>query len=78
MVSAFQLLTSQQLKLIHTDSDVDLFESTGNTGIAKTMLGEITDKTNQARAFSLFGLTWSIGGIRKSVVIFLFVSNNQK
>jgi len=35
----------------------------GNTGIAKTMLGEITDKTNQARAFSLFGLTWSIGGI---------------
>jgi len=37
----------------------------GNTGIAKTMLGEITDKTNQARAFSLFGLTWSIGGIGK-------------
>jgi hypothetical protein len=42
------------------------------------MLGEITDKTNQARAFSLFGLTWSIGGIGKSVVIFLFVSSYQK
>jgi sugar phosphate permease len=35
----------------------------GNTGIAKSMLAEITDKTNQARAFSLFGLTWSVGGI---------------
>jgi hypothetical protein len=33
------------------------------------MLGEITDKTNQARAFSLFGLTWSVGGI--GIVSFL-------
>ncbi|CAG8536554.1 11253_t:CDS:2 [Diversispora eburnea] len=27
----------------------------GNIGVAKSMLGEITDKTNQAKAFSLFG-----------------------
>ena len=40
----------------------------GNTGIAKSMLAEITDRTNQARAFSLFGLTWSVGGIGKYIL----------
>ena len=46
----------------HTNGPILTFV-TGNTGIAKSMLAEITDKTNQARAFSLFGLTWSVGGI---------------
>nr|KAJ3417250.1 hypothetical protein HK105_001058 [Polyrhizophydium stewartii] len=35
----------------------------GNVGVAKSVLGEITDETNQARAFSLFGLMFSIGMI---------------
>ncbi|GAM27258.1 hypothetical protein SAMD00019534_104330, partial [Acytostelium subglobosum LB1] len=35
----------------------------GNIAVAKTMLGEITDSSNQARAFSFIGLSWSIGGI---------------
>ncbi|KAF2073135.1 hypothetical protein CYY_005551 [Polysphondylium violaceum] len=35
----------------------------GNVAVAKTMLGEITDSTNQAKAFSFIGLSWSVGGI---------------
>ncbi|KAJ2995153.1 hypothetical protein HDV02_001038 [Globomyces sp. JEL0801] len=33
----------------------------GNIGVAKTVLGEITDKSNQAKAFSLIGLNFGIG-----------------
>ncbi|OZJ06400.1 hypothetical protein BZG36_00665 [Bifiguratus adelaidae] len=33
----------------------------GNVGVAKSVLGEITDHTNQARAFSVFGLCWGVG-----------------
>ncbi|KAJ1566578.1 hypothetical protein HK405_009260 [Cladochytrium tenue] len=33
----------------------------GNIGVAKCLLGEITDETNQAKAFSIFGLMWGIG-----------------
>ncbi|RHZ81069.1 hypothetical protein Glove_124g17 [Diversispora epigaea] len=35
----------------------------GNIGVAKSMLGEITDKTNQAKAFSIFGFCWGFGTI---------------
>jgi len=35
----------------------------GNIGVAKTYLGEITDSTNQFRAFGLIGLTWGAGSI---------------
>lgn len=49
---------------------------TGNTGIAKSMLAEITDKTNQARAFSLFGLTWSVGGIGTTIFITITCREN--
>eukprot|EP01113_Clastostelium_recurvatum_P032735 TRINITY_DN4241_c0_g1_i7.p1 TRINITY_DN4241_c0_g1~~TRINITY_DN4241_c0_g1_i7.p1 ORF type:complete len:637 (-),score=160.86 TRINITY_DN4241_c0_g1_i7:97-2007(-) len=35
----------------------------GNVGVAKSMLGEITDTTNQAKAFSYFGLSWGVGGV---------------
>ncbi|KAJ1555542.1 hypothetical protein HK405_000705, partial [Cladochytrium tenue] len=33
----------------------------GNVGVAKSMLGEITDASNQASAFSIFGLMWALG-----------------
>jgi len=33
----------------------------GNLGVVKCVLGEITDKSNQARAFALFGLATSAG-----------------
>ncbi|KAI7852069.1 major facilitator superfamily domain-containing protein [Circinella umbellata] len=33
----------------------------GNAGVARSMLAEITDGTNRATAFSLFGLTWGLG-----------------
>ena len=33
----------------------------GNLGVVKTVLGEITDSTNRARAFSLFPVTWIVG-----------------
>ncbi|CAG8828631.1 22284_t:CDS:2, partial [Gigaspora margarita] len=33
----------------------------GNVGVAKSMLGEVTDRTNQTRAFSLFGFCWGFG-----------------
>ncbi|KAF9436775.1 hypothetical protein BGZ76_003006 [Entomortierella beljakovae] len=35
----------------------------GNVGVAKSMLGEISDKTNQSQAFSVFGFAWGIGMI---------------
>ena len=37
----------------------------GNTGVAKSVLGEITDDTNISLAFAWFNLTWSLGGIGK-------------
>ncbi|KAI9299694.1 major facilitator superfamily domain-containing protein, partial [Cunninghamella echinulata] len=33
----------------------------GNGGVARSMLSEITDSTNRAKAFSLFGFCWGIG-----------------
>ncbi|CAG8726523.1 305_t:CDS:2, partial [Funneliformis mosseae] len=35
----------------------------GNAGVAKSMLGELTDKTNQAKGFSVFGFCWGLGVI---------------
>ncbi|KAF9116057.1 hypothetical protein BGX27_005086 [Mortierella sp. AM989] len=35
----------------------------GNVGVAKSMLGEIADHTNQSQAFGLFGFAWGIGMI---------------
>ena len=35
----------------------------GNIGTLKTYLGEITDRTNQARAFSFVGMTFGLGSI---------------
>ncbi|KAF9358780.1 hypothetical protein BGX26_000923 [Mortierella sp. AD094] len=35
----------------------------GNVGVAKSMLGEIADHTNQSQAFSIFGFAWGIGMI---------------
>jgi hypothetical protein len=35
----------------------------GNVGIFKTYIGEITDKSNQARAFSFIGLSVGIGNV---------------
>ncbi|TKY89050.1 hypothetical protein EX895_001581 [Sporisorium graminicola] len=33
----------------------------GNVAIVKSVMGELTDSTNQAKAFSLLPLTWTIG-----------------
>ncbi|KAG0054512.1 hypothetical protein BGZ83_011106 [Gryganskiella cystojenkinii] len=37
--------------------------SKSNVGVAKSMLGEIADSTNQSQAFSIFGFAWGIGMI---------------
>jgi hypothetical protein len=34
----------------------------GNVGVIKTMMGEITDSTNIARAFSFMSIIWCLGG----------------
>jgi len=34
----------------------------GNLGVVKSMMGELTDSTNRARAFGFFPLVWAIGG----------------
>ncbi|KAN0136102.1 Major facilitator superfamily domain containing protein [Lactarius tabidus] len=34
----------------------------GNTGVMKSMMAELTDKSNMARAFSLISVTWAVGG----------------
>ncbi|KAG0164604.1 hypothetical protein DFQ28_009172 [Apophysomyces sp. BC1034] len=33
----------------------------GNSGVARSMVTEITDETNRAAAFSIFGFCWGIG-----------------
>ena len=33
----------------------------GNSGVARTYMREITDSTNQARGFALFGTAWGVG-----------------
>ncbi|KAJ3223538.1 hypothetical protein HDU81_009132 [Chytriomyces hyalinus] len=35
----------------------------GNVGIAKCVIGEVTDETNQSLRFSLIGIMWSLGTI---------------
>ncbi|KAG0329499.1 hypothetical protein BG004_002326, partial [Podila humilis] len=35
----------------------------GNVGVAKSMLGEIADASNQSQAFGVFGFAWGIGMI---------------
>lgn len=54
----------------------------GNIGVFKTYLGEITDSTNQGKAFSMIGLAYGVGALCKylsknSIQVFLtiFVMN---
>lgn len=35
----------------------------GNLGVYKTYLGEITDASNQAKAFSFLGMSYGVGSI---------------
>ncbi|GAA5986579.1 hypothetical protein JCM10908_003809 [Rhodotorula pacifica] len=35
----------------------------GNVAVIKSMLGEVTDESNQARAFSFLPLAWSVGSV---------------
>ena len=35
----------------------------GNVAVIHSVLGEITDSTNQATAFPLYGLCWPLGAI---------------
>ncbi|TPX37689.1 hypothetical protein SmJEL517_g00556 [Synchytrium microbalum] len=40
----------------------------GNIGVAKCVMGEVTDSTNQAKGFSIFGLVWGVGSIMGPVI----------
>jgi hypothetical protein len=40
--------------------------STASPTVAKSMLGEMTDKTNEAKAFAMLGIAQGIGSIGKS------------
>lgn len=40
----------------------------GNIGVIKTYMAEITDSSNQSRAFGLIGLMWGFGGITGSMI----------
>ncbi|OZJ03734.1 hypothetical protein BZG36_04148 [Bifiguratus adelaidae] len=40
----------------------------GNVGVSKSVLGEITDHTNQPMAFAMFGFCWGVGGIAGPVI----------
>ena len=37
----------------------------GNVGVSKSIMGEVTDNTNRARAFALLPLGWNLGAISK-------------
>ncbi|KAI9250000.1 major facilitator superfamily domain-containing protein [Sporodiniella umbellata] len=40
----------------------------GNNGVARSFLSEITDNTNKARAFSMFGFCWGMGMIASPAI----------
>ncbi|EFA78584.1 hypothetical protein PPL_09236 [Heterostelium album PN500] len=44
----------------------------GNVGVSKTMLGEITDSTNQKTGFTILGIAWGIGAIVAPLIGGLF------
>lgn len=46
----------------------------GNSGVVSTCLGEITDRTNQSRAFTYLPVVYGIGGITGPIVGGLLVS----
>ena len=48
----------------------------GNQGVVSTCLGEITDRSNQSRAFIYLPVIYGLGGITGPVVGGLLVSNN--
>lgn len=35
----------------------------GNSPVMLSVIGEITDETNQAQAFPIMGLTWNLGSV---------------
>ena len=45
----------------------------GNSGVARSMVSEITDNTNKAKAFSIFGFCWGAGMIGNVFFLFLFL-----
>lgn len=49
----------------------------GNLGVCKTYLKEITDETNQSRAFSFLGVTFSIGVILGNFFFFSLHRSNS-
>ena len=50
----------------------------GNQGVVSTCLGEITDRSNQSRAFIYLPVIYGLGGITGPVVGGLLVSNNAQ
>jgi MFS family permease len=38
----------------------------GNSGVARSLVSEITDNTNKAKAFAMFGFCWGAGMIGKT------------
>ncbi|GAM28807.1 hypothetical protein SAMD00019534_119830 [Acytostelium subglobosum LB1] len=44
----------------------------GNVGVSKTMLGEITDSSNQKTGFTILGIAWGIGAIVAPLIGGLF------
>ncbi|KAG1064853.1 hypothetical protein G6F42_026924 [Rhizopus arrhizus] len=49
----------------------------GNSGVARSMVSEITDNTNKAKAFSIFGFCWGAGMIGNLVQHWVGISPNQ-
>jgi hypothetical protein len=50
-----------------TVTNQNLINQLGNVGVVKTYLGEITDVTNQTKAFGYIGFMWGLGGITGSM-----------
>jgi hypothetical protein len=40
----------------------------GNSGVARSMVSEITDDTNKAKAFSAFGFSYGMGIIGNDIL----------
>ena len=50
----------------------------GNQGVVSTCLGEITDRSNQSRAFTYLPVVYGLGGITGPIVGGLLVSKNSR
>lgn len=79
--TSFWTLVVRSVNLICVDGWVFLYNEpnsrcicgmlNGNSGVMRSMMGELTDSTNMAQGFALIPITWCFGGFFGSVFLWI-------